>query len=227
MRKQVWLCVAALMAAYALKPTMAFAGFMQVNLVSDNPPSNPSIAPVTDANMRNPWGMSFGPTTPFWISNQATGTSTLYTALPGPSTIPLIVSIPTAGGGPPSGPTGQVFNSTGEFMIPAAGGTKVPSFFLFDTLDGTIQGWNKGSSSGPGSAEIAVKVPGAVFTGLALGSVGSTNYLYAADAKGLIWVYDSNFSDVTGTTFAGKFVDPSPVPGFTPFTSRIWEATCL
>jgi uncharacterized protein (TIGR03118 family) len=30
-------------------------------------------------------------------------------------------------------------------------------------------------------------------------------------------VFDSSFNNVTGTTFAGKFVDPNAVPGFHPF----------
>jgi uncharacterized protein (TIGR03118 family) len=59
--------------------------------------------------------------------------------------------------------------------------------------------------------------PGAVYTGLAIGSVGSTNYLYAANNAGGIDVYDTNFNNVDGTTFAGKFVDPNPVTGFTAF----------
>jgi hypothetical protein len=38
-----------------------FAGsFVQTNLVSDLPG-----AAYTDSNLKNPWGMAFGPTTPF------------------------------------------------------------------------------------------------------------------------------------------------------------------
>jgi uncharacterized protein (TIGR03118 family) len=59
--------------------------------------------------------------------------------------------------------------------------------------------------------------PHAVFTGLALGNSGGSNYLYAADATGSIHTFDSKFKEVTGTIFAGKFVDPNPVAGFTPF----------
>jgi uncharacterized protein (TIGR03118 family) len=210
MRKKLWLCLAVLMAAYAFQPTVAFAGFMQFNLISDLP----TMAPVTDPNLKNPWGMSFSAKSPFWVSNQGTGTSTLYSALPAPSIVPLVVSILPAGG---PGPTGQVFNSTvSDFQIPAASGT-VQSKFLFDTLDGNIEGWNPGSTGGPGLAVIAKAIPGAVFTGLALGAVGSTNYLYAADASGQIRVFDGSFTDVTGTTFAGKFVDPNPVAPFTPY----------
>jgi len=93
----------------------------------------------------------------------------------------------------------------------------VKSIFLFDTLEGTIQGWNPGSSGGMANAVTAASVPHAIFTGLALDSVAGKNYLYAADATGSIRVFDGSFANVTNTTFAGKFVDPNPVAGFAPF----------
>src|SRR5262249_2144582 len=134
---------------------------------------------------------------------------------------PSPVTIPTGGLGPPAGPTGQVFNSTtSDFQIPAATGT-VKATFLFDTLQGTIQGWNPGSAAGMGSAETVQTVAGAVFTGLALASFNGANYLYAANAAGNIMVFDGAFNNVTGTTFAGKFVDPNPVAGFTPYNIQL------
>src|SRR5262249_25033021 len=36
-----------------------------------------------------------------------------------------------------------------------------------------------------------------------------------------IRVYDGTFTDVTNTTFAGKFVDPNPVAGFTPYNIQL------
>jgi uncharacterized protein (TIGR03118 family) len=56
-----------------------------------------------------------------------------------------------------------------------------------------------------------------VYTGLAIASNGSANYIYAADNTGHITVFDSSFNNVTATTFAGKFVDPNALPGFHPF----------
>ena len=53
----------------------AQASYVQTNLVSDIP----GFAAITDTMLKNPWGMSFSPTSPFWISNQGTNTSTLYT----------------------------------------------------------------------------------------------------------------------------------------------------
>ena len=43
------------------------------------------VTDATDSDLVNPWGMSYGPT-PFWVSNNMTGTSTLYSVDPaGPS----------------------------------------------------------------------------------------------------------------------------------------------
>jgi uncharacterized protein (TIGR03118 family) len=187
--------------------------YVQTNIVSDLP----GVALNQDTNLVNPWGMSFSSTSPFWVSNQGSGTATLYNPLASPVKQGLTVTIPTARIGPPTGPTGQVFNSTtSDFMIPAPGGTTVKSTFLFDTLDGTIQGWNPGSNAGLHAAEPLVTA-NAVFTGLTLASSGGANYLYAANAAGSIMVYDKTFNNVTSTTFAGKFVDPNPVAGFTPY----------
>src|SRR5271167_4757519 len=39
----------------------------------------PAAANV-DPNLLNPWGVSFGPMTPFWVSDNGAGVSTLYNA---------------------------------------------------------------------------------------------------------------------------------------------------
>src|SRR5271163_4476545 len=51
------------------------APYFQTNLVSDIS----GLAPVTDPNLMNPWGVSESATSPLWISNQAASTATLYT----------------------------------------------------------------------------------------------------------------------------------------------------
>lgn len=81
-------------------------------------------------------------------------------------------------------------------------------------MDGQIIGWNKGE----GTTGVSVAtVSGAVFTGLAIDSIGSVNYLYAADVTGHVDVFDTNFNNVTNTLFKGKFNDPNGLPGFNPF----------
>ena len=87
--------------------------FVQTNLVSDLP----GIAAHTDANLVNPWGVSFSSTGPFWVSDNGTGVTTLYDGLGNPQAAPgghLAITIAAPPGqSDPSSPTGQVFNDTG------------------------------------------------------------------------------------------------------------------
>jgi len=176
--------------------------FLQTNLTSDVP----GLAYITDPNLKNPWGFSYSATSPFWISNQASGTSTLYDGQGNRSS--LIVTIPGSAT-PPSGPTGQVFNSTAGFLLPG----NSPAHFIFDTLGGTIDGWNAG-----GTAVQMVSTPGAVYTGLAMATVGANTYLYAADSTGQIRVFNSSFAS---TTLAGNFTDPNAITGYVPFNIQL------
>lgn len=191
----------------SLSPALLFAdSYSQVNLVS-----NGFVPAVTvDSNLINPWGMAFSPTSPFWISDQGMGVATVYNGLG--AITPLVVTVP--GGGPPSGPTGQVWNGTSSFALPTGGATN----FIFDTLNGTIAARSSGST-----AVTVATTTGAIYTGLALASVGSNNYLYAANTAGTgsIQVFDTNFNNVTGTTFAGKFSDTSLPAGYVPFNVQL------
>ncbi len=127
--------------------------FSQTNLVSDVP----GLAANTDPNLKNPWGVAFSATSPFWTSDQVTGLATLYNAAGTPQA--LVVTIP--GGAPPSGPTGTVFSGLpGSFLV---NGT--PALFIFDTLHGTLAGWN--ASAGTTAVQMAA-TSGAIYTGLDL-----------------------------------------------------------
>src|SRR5260370_38270716 len=48
--------------------------YLQTNLVSDIS----GLAQITDSNLVNPRGVSVSDTSPFWVSNQQTNTTTLY-----------------------------------------------------------------------------------------------------------------------------------------------------
>src|SRR5215831_3796758 len=118
------------------------AVYRRVNLVSDIA----GVARFPDANLVNPWGLAFGPTSPFWVANNGSGVSTLYNGRGQafPVDTPLVVTIPSptdpTGGGTP---TGLVFNGTGAFVVPvSANGTSGAPPFLFATEDGTILGWS-------------------------------------------------------------------------------------
>ena len=205
--------VCALTVLFAAQSPLLATSYERVSLIANNAAVAAQYgAPFTDPSLVNPWGMSFSATSPFWVSNQGTGTSTLYSGAGVKAA--LTVTIPATATGP-QGPTGQVFNSTTGFAV---GGS--PSSFIFDTLAGTINAWNAGQ--GTTAAQVA-GTPGAVYTGLALASVGTTNYLYAANfaAGGGINVFDSSFTQVNSTTFAGKFVDPNPLSGYAPYNIQL------
>src|SRR5947209_8784956 len=61
--------------ALGLLPGLSRAGlFTTINLVSDVP----GVAQVTDPNLVNAWGIGLSGGSPFWISNNGTGTTSLY-----------------------------------------------------------------------------------------------------------------------------------------------------
>src|SRR5258705_7801409 len=136
----------ALCGAVMLSGSLRATAFFQTNLASDVP----LLAVNPDPNLKNPWGMSFTPTSPFWVSNQGSNNATLYNGAGVPQA--LIVSTPPS-------PTGQVFNFTPSFLLP--NGTKAT--FIFDSLSGQIAGWNGGTA-----AIVEASTPGAVYTGLAI-----------------------------------------------------------
>jgi uncharacterized protein (TIGR03118 family) len=193
------------LALLASLPTAARAGsFVETNLVTNNQSVTP--ANNTDPNLVNPWGISFGPATPFWVSDQGTQKATLYNGDGVPQS--LVVNIPPSG---TSGPTGQVFNNTTSgFIIPSDGS---PATFIFANLNGSISAWNGGLGTAPGvTAQVVGQPPpgGATFTGLALAN-GS---LYAADnsSNANIVLYNSSFAPTN------RFTDLNPsVTGLTPY----------
>jgi uncharacterized protein (TIGR03118 family) len=185
----------------------------EINLVTDDQSVLTGLgftpAAFVDPHLINPWGMSSSPTSPFWVSNQGTSTSTLYNGAGAPQA--LVVAIPSREA-PPSGPTGQVFNAGGGFNL--SNGNS--ALFLFANLDGSISGWNPTAGT---NALRAVPPSGdrkASYTGLAIGSIGSDKYLYAPNrVTGKVDVFDSSF---TLKTLTGNFVDPGANPnGLIPF----------
>ncbi|WP_435009459.1 TIGR03118 family protein [Tundrisphaera lichenicola] len=171
------------------------ADYNVTNLVSNVA----GLAQNLDANLKNPWGVSFNPIGPFWVSNQGSNNATLYDGTGAP--LPLVVSTPTVGVGP-NGPTGQVFNGDSSAFHLSNGNS---ALFLFANLNGQISGWNPGLGT---SAEAIISGTGAIYTGLGIGQFGGGSILYAADALGnKIDVYDSTFGNLGNSSFAGKFVD--------------------
>ena len=171
----------------------AAAQYEVTNLVS-----NGTGASHHDPNLVNAWGIANFPTSPFWVSDAGSGKSTLYNGTGTP--LPLVVTVPPASGTGEGSPTGMVANSTTDFVITGGGGTG-PAAFIFDTLDGTISGWN-------GGTDAVIKVNRhklhSSYTGLAMGFNNGAYFLYAADngVNRRVDMFDANFK------FVMSFTDP-------------------
>jgi uncharacterized protein (TIGR03118 family) len=191
--------VACLAVVLTLCSNAAMAQYALTNLVSNQA----GKAKFDDPLLVNAWGLAYGPGGPFWISDQGSGWSTLYTGAGVKEGLDVL--IPSASGQGPGSPTGIAFNGSQDFQV-----LGWASIFLFATLDGTISGW--APQSNPNQAIIAVTTPGAVYTGLAITSKTSGNFLYAADnANSKVDVYDANFNLVSTLT------DSTIPAGFAPF----------
>lgn len=198
-----WAVCLASIVLLAAAPAMAGA-YKVTKLTADQA----GMAPFTDPNLVNPWGVSFSSSGFFWVSDNGTGLTTLYDGSGSPQS--LVVTIPSADGTSTGTPTGQVFNGTTDFKISGAS-----TFFLFVTQDGTISGWTGGASALIGSDNSA---SGAVYLGMELANNGSGNFLYVANfAGGTVDVFDANYQKVS---LAGSFVDPTLPSGYAPFNLR-------
>jgi len=149
------------------------------------------VTTTQDPNLTNAWGLAYAPGSPFWVSDEHSGKSTIYDATG--SIIPLVVTVPAAKKGAKGTPAGIVANTTTGFVI-SQGGVSGPAAFIFSTLDGTISGWN--SSVNATTAVIAVNhSTTANYTGLAIATMSSgLTVLYAANqATNQIEMYNGKF----------------------------------
>ena len=176
------------------------ASFTVVPLVSDQP----GVAPNTDPNLVNAWGLTSSPTSPWWVSDNGTDKSTLYRGsdgMPFPLGAPLVVNVHNA-------PTGTVFNPTTGFVLPTGG----KALFLFDTEEGKVLGWN--GAQGTDAVVVADLGDGAIYKGLAIADTVAGPRLYAADFHNAkVDVFDGSFGLVPDS----GFVDPWLPRGYAPF----------
>jgi uncharacterized protein (TIGR03118 family) len=209
--------------ALLLLPSLAFAQYTVTNLVSNQG----EVAPNTDQHLVNAWGLVALPGSPFWVSDNGSGFSTLYTGLGAQR--PLFVSIPAVPGSPADarGPTGVVGNispNAADFVV-KEDLKSGKAIFLFATLDGLICGWSPqvAGANGPSHATVASDQSsmGASYTGLAIGSTGGQFLLYAADGgpNRKIDVFDGTFTLQHLRTPDGSpaFTDPAIPKTFTPY----------
>lgn len=203
---------ALLLAGTALSAQAAANDFFQVHRkVADTE----GAAPITDTDLKNPWGLSQGPGGPLWVANNHTGTSTIYDRRTYDKQ-PLTVAIPGADG-PVGAPIGTVFVQFGGTDFPiSSGGTTSGSYFLFGTEDGTISGWNPAVDSTHAIIAVDDSDEGASYFGMALGDFHGGRRLFVADfANNEVAVYAPDFSEV------GSFTDPDVPAGYSPFNVQV------
>jgi len=194
--------------------------YTQTNLVSNIP----GLAIVTDPELVNPWGFSHSATSPFWVSNQGTGTATLYAVTssngvtktnvnPSPQPRPRAVwSISRRRQADPKDLPVRLATRTQRPSWWGTVGTVRELPFIFDSLNGTISAWDTGLT-----AFTQVTVAGASFTGLAINQAQTE--LYAANDAGTggIDVFNSAFAPVS--LGASAFATPTAITslGLVPF----------
>ena len=208
--------------------------YKQTNLVSNTS----GVAPVTDPQLINAWGLSRGSGSPWWVSDKATGFSTLYNGAGARQS--LVVTIPPADPNnkktPTGTPTGTIFSGSQIDFLLSPG---KPAVFLFSTIDGTIAGWNPSVALDQGAAPpsthavtVVKTTDGSSYTGLTSAFIDGKPYLYAANfAKGRVDVYDSAFhlvklsnqhfdedsSDHSDHSSENPFLDESLPRDYVPF----------
>ncbi|TMK84301.1 MAG: TIGR03118 family protein [Actinobacteria bacterium] len=180
-------------------------GYRVKNLVSDVP----GQAAHVDPNLVNAWGLVAGPTTPWWVADNGTNVSTLYTGAG--DVLSLVVQVDGA-------PTGIVFNGHDDFII-SDGTNSGPAVFMFATESGTIRGWNPSVPPPPPSTQSFIAVDrsdiGAIYKGLAIATTHRGDFLYATDFHNArVDMFDSNFKLVTPH---GAFRDPRIPDRYAPF----------
>ena len=189
-----------------ISPAQALGPVSVQNLVTDDQSVNP--AQITDSDLRNAWGVSYLPTGPFWVSDNASGLSTIYRVAPDTKVTTKVmigtpsvsgISIPGAGN-----PTGQAANMGSQFNN---------DVFLFVSEDGTISGWRP--ALGTTAERLVLADDAKVYKGVTLANIGSNTYLYAANFRA--GTIDVLKGDPSAPGLSGNFTDPNLPSGFAPF----------
>jgi uncharacterized protein (TIGR03118 family) len=186
----------------------------QANLTSDGKVT----ASFTDPNLVNPWGISYAPGGDFWVSDNATGLTTLYDGTGKPQS--LVVTIPPpAGGHGPSAPTGQVYNAGPNFIVTESGKSG-PAAFIFVTEDGTISGWSPTVDVENAVTAVDNSATKAVYKGIAIVPAGSATELMVTNFRsGFVEIYDGTFK------LTGQFRDTGLPADYAPYNVAVLNNT--
>jgi uncharacterized protein (TIGR03118 family) len=219
-------CALTIAAVVALTTLGMAQAYQQTNLVSDIQGLAQNGQP--DSQLVNPWGLVSSSTSPWWVSDNNAGVSTLYNGQGVKQG--LVVNIPSPVNGVAGTPTGVAFTAAAGFTF-QANGIKTTSVFTFVTEDGTIVAWGPGISPDlPNDAFVVVPnstnptpATGAVYKGATIAQMtpGGPFFLYVTNFRaGRVEVYDTNFIPVnlSGNDNEGPaFLDREIPDGFAPF----------
>jgi uncharacterized protein (TIGR03118 family) len=196
----------------------AHGGYRQVNLVSDQTMKDV----LKDPDLVNAWGLAASPGTnaepgsPLWVADNGTDKATLYagTGAASVAKVGLVVRVRGAA------PTGQIFNPFPHaFGVSDGQGHHAPALFVFDTENGTIDGWSPtigavGKNPSTTTFVLHRKV-GAVYKGLATARFNGEPVLYATNFhSGKVEAYDRSLHPMN---LPGRFIDPNLPAGYAPF----------
>jgi uncharacterized protein (TIGR03118 family) len=160
-------------------------------------------APHVDPLLVNAWGLAASPTGPWWVGNEARGTSTLYSGTGHKQLLTVAV---------PGGPTGVAYYGGRAFAV-RANGRSDPARFVYACEDGRIRAWTATvPTAWSTKAEVVVDQTGsgAIFRGVAF----ANGRLYATDFHNdRVDVFDGRWRQVR---VAGSFQDPDVSPWYAP-----------
>lgn len=207
--RKAFALLAGLFSLVALAAPARAGLFTVTNLVTNDQSAH--RAQITDSNLVNAWGISHSSGSPFWVSDNGTGVSTLYKVDPlTNATVKLGLTVTIPGDG---SVTGQVFsNIAGAFN---------GDIFLFVNEDGTISGWR--GALGTIAEVLAVGSPSNVYKGTTEVTVGSHSYLLAANFNTA--AIDVLKGDGGAPDLTGKFTDPNLPAGYAPFNVQNLNGT--
>lgn len=188
--------------------------YTRTDLIADQASTSMSATNPPDPNLVNSWGMSRSSASPWWISDNGTGKTSLYNGTGAPILINApddFVTIPGRGKQTePATPTGTVFNYTTAFQV----GPSAPAIFIFVTEDGTISGWNPGINRK--AAILKADPKGAIFKGCAIALWNGTPFLYVTNFDtARVDVFDGAYGRVHLPQWA--FRDPRIPRSYSPF----------
>lgn len=190
----------------AMLAVTAPSAFSTTKLVGDTAAAG---ALAIDANLVNPWAIAFGPTSPAWLANNHTETSTLYNG--NGDAQALIVSLPAA-----FDPTGMVFNSSADFVV-TSGANSGAARFIYTGEGGMLAGWAPAADA-THAISVYTAADGAVYKGLAIANNGTGNFLYATDfVNGKVDVFNATFARQPTSATSFTFTDPNLPAGYAPF----------